>query len=374
MMLDSPIVLIALATVAAGLLGIGFLAGAVAARRRSQGDRGTEPQGTKREERARQKSELQQLAYSIDDAADYTQDVADDLQAFNELVADVTRSMQEDSNGAALDAITTSSDLLAKITTLNEVLRHRLERAERRLHEQAQQLKSYMSQARRDALTELPNRRAFNEELNRRIVESSRYEQALAVILFDVDHFKRINDQYGHAAGDAVLRALAEQFQSILRKSDMAARYGGEEFAVILPMSTTDDGIAMGERVRKALQDFTVSWQDHAIPVTISGGVAQWQPDESAGDLLERADEALYAAKAAGRNAIARHDGRRVEVAIASPATDAPPDRRTADPTASPLAPPQPSFREACDQLRQQLEQLASKTKTSSIPPASSSS
>jgi diguanylate cyclase (GGDEF)-like protein len=146
--------------------------------------------------------------------------------------------------------------------------------------------------ARTDALTGLPNRRAWDEELEREILHASRTETPLCVALLDLDFFKQFNDMNGHPAGDTHLKEVAAQWRERLRSADLIARYGGEEFAVLL---TATDAF-QAERVIETLRD--------SVPLeeTVSAGVAQWDGRESGLELIERADAALYSAKRSGRD------------------------------------------------------------------------
>jgi diguanylate cyclase (GGDEF)-like protein len=143
-----------------------------------------------------------------------------------------------------------------------------------------------------DQLTGLANRRAWDRELSRAIATARRSSAPLAVALVDVDHFKRVNDTRGHAAGDRLLAAAAAAWAATLRAGDLLARYGGEEFVVLLPGSDAEAAVHAAERIRLACPDGE----------TCSVGVAVLAPAETAEDLVGRADAALYAAKRAGRN------------------------------------------------------------------------
>lgn len=164
-----------------------------------------------------------------------------------------------------------------------------------------------------DPLTGLFNRRAFEKMGRRMLAEALRRNRPLTLIVIDVDHFKSINDQYGHALGDAVLQALAALLQRELRDSDLLGRLGGEEFAVLLPETLHERGLEVAERLRVAVQGLSVAALGVALQVRISQGVATVDAHEvPAGtvedllvDLLHRADLALYAAKRAGRNRVA---------------------------------------------------------------------
>ena len=154
-----------------------------------------------------------------------------------------------------------------------------------------------------DGLTGLLNRRAFDEALERAVAQAARAEQPLSLLMIDLDHFKRLNDTYGHAVGDAALQAAAAEIRQQVRGGDLAARYGGEEFAVILP--DTDGGAAfrMAERLRKALSDRVVTAGEDRIRISGSCGVSGTDLGYGTPDALIRsADEALYASKETGRN------------------------------------------------------------------------
>ena len=203
-----------------------------------------------------------------------------------------------------------ASDVLHQIVTVNEELQSRLNSAEDRLKSQADQLASYLCEARTDALTSLPNRRAFDEELARRLAEWERYGTETSVILIDVDKFKSVNDRFGHLAGDAVLQHVSEALREVVRDADFVARYGGEEFAVILPNTDSSDAHQSAERLRRSVEQLHFQYDEQRLRVTVSCGVATAQSDDSSESLLNRADIALYAAKTSGRNNSQAHDGR----------------------------------------------------------------
>jgi diguanylate cyclase (GGDEF)-like protein len=158
-----------------------------------------------------------------------------------------------------------------------------------------------------DELTGLPNRRSFMSTMDReygRIKRQKDYQTC--VLMLDIDHFKRVNDGYGHAAGDLVLAELGKTMAGQLRETDVSGRLGGEEFAVVLADTCLDDAIGVGEKVRKAIEDMRVNWQGtHALSVTTSVGVAQLLATDARPDgALTRADVALYTAKQNGRNRV----------------------------------------------------------------------
>jgi diguanylate cyclase (GGDEF)-like protein len=152
-----------------------------------------------------------------------------------------------------------------------------------------------------DALTGLHNRRYFHDTLAREVARAHRYDRNLALIIFDLDDFKAINDRIGHLAGDGVLAEAAERIRDVVRSADIECRVGGDEFAVILPESTLSDADQLYARLQKAVSARPVG---QAGPLTISAGVAELQPDDDAIAFFQRADHALYGAKEAGKGQV----------------------------------------------------------------------
>ena len=166
--------------------------------------------------------------------------------------------------------------------------------------------------AMRDGLTALYNRRAFEKHLEEAISRENRSSGRFALVLLDIDHFKKLNDTFGHPAGDATLRHAGKVMSAHLRTSDQAARFGGEEFALILPATDEAGAVLLAERVRGAIEKTPLVFEGAKLQVTISLGVAVWPRDgEGKGEIVAAADRALYAAKQGGRN--------RVEVAKPQP-------------------------------------------------------
>jgi diguanylate cyclase (GGDEF)-like protein len=155
-----------------------------------------------------------------------------------------------------------------------------------------------------DGLTKAYNRQYLYQRLPEEIDRSKRYGDALSVVLFDIDHFKKLNDKYGHPAGDFVLKEVVRVAQATVRDVDGLVRYGGEEFLVLLPKTALPGAVQTAERIRVALAALELPWSDQKVKVTSSFGVAQLKDSEGDDDLLRRADEALYAAKTAGRNRV----------------------------------------------------------------------
>ena len=156
-----------------------------------------------------------------------------------------------------------------------------------------------------DHLTGLLNRKAFERELGRELGRVARYGERLSLLLFDLDHFKRVNDAHGHAAGDQVLHAIADHCRSHFRDQDVLVRLGGEEFAVLLPETGGAGARRVAERFRGLVESSPVSADGASVHVTVSVGVTAAVAGDDPEALIRRADEAMYRAKAEGRNRVA---------------------------------------------------------------------
>jgi len=156
-----------------------------------------------------------------------------------------------------------------------------------------------------DGLTNLYNRRYLEQRLSKELSAARRFRRPLTVIMGDVDHFKKLNDTFGHQAGDHALRRVSETLSAGLRDYDLVARYGGEEFAILLPSTPRTRGISTADRLRQSVQESDIAFRGERLPVTMSLGVAAYPEDASEGEALMRsADQALYEAKRRGRNQV----------------------------------------------------------------------
>ncbi|MBX3421727.1 MAG: GGDEF domain-containing protein [Pirellulaceae bacterium] len=199
-------------------------------------------------------------------------------------------------------------NMVSQMMETNRQLQARLETTELKLDTQTDQLASYLKEARTDGLTGLMNRKAFDKTTDELFVQWQKHSKPFCLGLVDIDHFKKINDTYGHPAGDQVLKQVAVLMQSELTDLVCIARYGGEEFG-FLTLTPLAEAAAQLERFRRSLAKIQVEFEQHAITMTLSGGVAQIVPNERIGLLVRRADEALYAAKTGGRNRVYIHNG-----------------------------------------------------------------
>ncbi len=156
-----------------------------------------------------------------------------------------------------------------------------------------------------DHLTGVHNKRYFLEFLEREIARALRYQTPLSLVLFDIDHFKKINDTHGHLAGDMVLRELGRRLKPRIRREDLLARYGGEEFVCVLANTGLGNALLFAENVRAMVEFEPFREEDLDVPVTISLGVTEFDPQEQSGEkLIARTDANLYTAKRGGRNRV----------------------------------------------------------------------
>ena len=159
-------------------------------------------------------------------------------------------------------------------------------------------------QATTDGLTGLVNHKTFYEILEKELWRSRRYGGRISLIMVDIDNLKSINDAFGHRAGDKAIRKVSKRIKECIRQIDTAARYGGDEFAVILLNTSLDDAIIVAQRMVDAVSISHVTWQKAQIPLSISVGLGQYDPDTTPEDITSRSDQALYIAKQAGKNTV----------------------------------------------------------------------
>jgi diguanylate cyclase (GGDEF)-like protein len=169
---------------------------------------------------------------------------------------------------------------------------------------QKNEIKKLKQQVVRDSMTHLVNHQHFLELLSQEVARAERYQRPLSLIMADIDHFKAINDEFGHLAGDRVIKAVAGSLQQEIRDVDHVARYGGEEFAIILPDTKIQDACIVAERIRKTIDSLRIKHDNRRIQFTISSGIAsfQFEAGTTSDQLIKSADRALYQAKKQGRN------------------------------------------------------------------------
>ncbi len=198
---------------------------------------------------------------------------------------------EEDSRESALTAqLADMQQKLHEMEKLAEVAQHAIEEQRKK--------------AMHDALTGLPNREAYDQRLDQEITRLQRYGNKLSLMVCDIDLFKRINDNYGHLAGDKVLKIIAKSLQINLRDSDFIARFGGEEFVALMPETSKEEAKLVADKLRQKIENSPFSFKKEPVQITISFGISEFAQNESADEVFARADKALYEAKDNGRNQV----------------------------------------------------------------------
>ncbi len=235
------------------------------------------------------------------------------LQAYGEALSGVATQLGQDQTMSGLvTAVTVLTAETARAGERNRVLEHQLATSVARITRLRQDLVEAKQDATTDGLTGLCNRKAFDSRLRRAIGRARGDQEALSLILLDIDHFKRFNDSYGHRTGDLVLRLVGRVIADNVKGRDTAARYGGEEFAIILAGADLHAGAVIAGQMRAVLDGkrLVARGEQQHSSITISAGVAQFWPGDTVASLVERADEALYAAKRGGRNQVCLQSAR----------------------------------------------------------------
>jgi len=186
----------------------------------------------------------------------------------------------------------------SQIATMNE----RLQELEGETEELRSRVKQERNQAMVDALTGIPNRLAYEERLQQEVARWKRFATPLVLVVWDIDLFKRVNDSFGHRAGDKVLRTIARSLESGIRETDFVARYGGEEFVQLMTGSSLEECLVVTDKLRETIKNTGFHFRDQAVVITASCGLAEFRDGDSVEQWFERADKALYKAKQEGRN------------------------------------------------------------------------
>jgi len=208
-----------------------------------------------------------------------------------------------------------ANEELGKLNLSYEQLTVELKQAKEKAEKFARELKDVNEQLRemafRDGLTGLYNHRYFQDLMDNELSRSQRYKKAFSLMILDLDHFKKINDEYGHPVGDIVLKEVSKAIENTIRDSDFAARYGGEEFAVVLPETELRGAAILAERLRKAIEQLEIDTNGCRVDVTVSVGVTCYHPSTDKiekSEIFTQADNALYNSKNKGRNMISIHN------------------------------------------------------------------
>jgi diguanylate cyclase len=239
----------------------------------------------------------------VREIAESTNNIASDIAQYRNRMHELV----EMSNNLPAKDAAELKPILDQIFQANSQMQGRLDVAEKRLEEQHSQLEGYLTEARTDALTGLPNRRAFDQGLDELYAKHLGGNQPISLVLLDVDHFKKINDTYGHSIGDVVLRRVAEHLGACSVDCHLVARYGGEEFGILVA-GTVEQAAELTEKLRETIAEDVIEAEGHRIRVTVSAGVARLENRERLGDLVRHSDQALYRAKEQGRNQVVLYD------------------------------------------------------------------
>lgn len=229
---------------------------------------------------------------------------------------DFMGEFSESFNGMVRDLEQTHTDLKKEIEIhkqTQKTLQHAKEKTEKLAQELKDANKQLKEMAFRDGLTGLYNHRYFKKLMAHELNRSERYKNSLSFFMLDLDHFKKVNDEFGHPVGDIVLKEVSRTIQNSIRACDVAARYGGEEFIVVLPETGLKEATVVAERLRKTVEDLTISANHHSINVTISVGLTTYiasKRKKKKSDIISEADNALYHAKKNGRNQICVHNNK----------------------------------------------------------------
>lgn len=190
--------------------------------------------------------------------------------------------------------------------TIKDHMENLEEKVARRTLDLSEMNKLLDHHARTDPLTGLSNRREILERMKNEVSRVERFKRTFSIVLVDIDRFKEINDGYGHAAGDLVLKEVSKEIRDIVRSIDTVGRWGGEEFLLILPETDLDGALIVAENLRVAVEGLSFQFEEHSIPVTLSAGVCEYISGQSVDDCVSEADQALYRAKQQGRNRVER--------------------------------------------------------------------
>ena len=239
---------------------------------------------------------------------DLAKNVATDVGVHNNLVSTISDELgliSADPNNSQA----TINEAASKILAANKKLQDRLMDAEQKIQTQAEEIRTQQTEARTDSLTQIANRRAFDDALLKNLASFEANKKPFSLLIFDVDHFKKFNDTHGHQAGDEVLRYVGRTMTECVQSSDLPCRYGGEEFALVMPNTKVDSARITAECVRKAIENMEIEFEGKTLRVTASIGVAEVGHGDVAERLIRRSDDCVYAAKEAGRNRSYWNDG-----------------------------------------------------------------
>ena len=239
-----------------------------------------------------QHSVLQEMA-SLESSAEMATDLA---QLKNQVKSQIGNIRH------ALDNYQQAEHSQQKLATQLEALSHKIKSMEDDAEKNRDVLEKQRHKALHDPLTELPNREFYNERAAYEFQRWQRYSRPLTIAIFDIDKFKGINDNYGHQAGDRVLKVISRSIAKRLREVDFFCRFGGEEFVALMPETNIEDAMQVLDKIRAAIANAAFNYKDKPLVITLSVGATEFKSGDDLDSAFVRADEALYVAKSSGRN------------------------------------------------------------------------
>jgi len=248
--------------------------------------------------------ELEQMKKKTLEIAKNIENTAETMQQSVEKSDDAYKEVIETLTGCKDRVAEEIGNEIEKILYISATLKSELDAARRTLEKQREELKRLKEFSFKDQLTGLYTRKYMEEALNTVLYNFNRYSRPCSIIMLDLDDFKKINDTYGHLAGDTVLKTVASVVQRIIRRSDIPVRYGGDEFIVILPDTMLEDAVTVGEKIANKVQTIKFDKNGTNFKCTISVGVTHIKEGDTIETLLERVDQALYETKDKGKKGI----------------------------------------------------------------------
>jgi len=251
----------------------------------------------------------QSLERAIERLMGFVAEAGADNAEYGEALEAFSGQLSEDNSATKVRSIVAAIlDETKKMSDRQDKLQSELVASTQEVTELRETINSARREALTDSLTGLANRKAFDEAISAMSIEAEQNEDTLALLMLDIDHFKRFNDTYGHQLGDQVLRLVARTFTECIKGRDMASRYGGEEFAILLPNTEIENAVMLANSIRETVAKKRIVNRQSGQSlgqITLSVGVALYRAGEPSTDLIQRADEALYSAKRGGRNRVA---------------------------------------------------------------------
>lgn len=265
---------------------------------------------------------LEEIHLSIVSTSDHTESMAKEFDVINKRISSKIKNLNAETKSA--NSITSlkqlvenelkslSKDIIEKeqlerkdrkilVDNFNKINK-RIEKSEQNVHNYKERLNEQRLKSLLDSLTKLPNRAAFDEYYAHEMKVFTEKHHDITLVVIDVDHFKSINDQFGHSAGDITLQVIAKALEKSIRKSDFIARYGGEEFVLLMPNMTLDNALTHLDRLRLSVRKIPFKFKNEQIQITVSLGATQFKQGDTPLIAFDRADEALYEAKNSGRD------------------------------------------------------------------------